>query len=225
VPVLLIRTFCGVCAVNAGAGVAPGTTSVAQDAYPREVDPVLVGIIGSLSGVIIGILGQYTAGSRSRRWQIEDREHTQSAERAAAAHHRARQAAEGIISAIVDNPLWLSRSDDAEYHERMQRIALEIMREVVHLPGNELRSRLIRTCTMLEMSAIGIEISGRNRPEVSHIVSRECRQWLGTWLRAEELPELHESWKALNSGLPAALDEFRSRQEAQGRRIPPISLD
>lgn len=186
----------------------------------------MIGIVGSLLGVILGTAGQYLSTNRSRRWQVADREYAESIARFTDRHRRAREAAEAILAAfLVDNPLWISQSTDDDYSQNMRAIASAIGRESLHLPDTQLRSRLTQTQVMLELSSNLINIRGYGMRAVWHTVLNDCRLSLGAWLRDDAVPQPAGRWNELNAGLTEAIIQWRARQENLGHNLAPMDAE
>jgi hypothetical protein len=180
------------------------------------------GAIG-LVGEAIGRMGARRQAAQQRREVIEDEERRRIRELADEERRlkiqRSMMAANEILEAFLANPVRIESEDD-EARVAAIRIYAVLYARNVNIDEGQLRRRLDLAVDILDLAAESA-LHGYSLAEAVFIVRSNCYEWIGAYLRREDLPAPDDDWHVLCGVLKEAITEWHEELEKRGRNVHP----
>jgi hypothetical protein len=183
-------------------------------------------IIAACTGAAIGLIGEWTGRSTSRRQEErahlrsrEDAERTRQAEKLAERERVLRdnelRAAERIVTAFQEHSVGPLKPPDTEDLTKVKALLIVIGYNHLYFRSQELRQRLYRASFVLDV--LGADVPpGFDRPSLIWIIRSNVLAWLGALSRDEDLPAITQEWENLINVMHERLPALKERLRGKG---------
>ncbi|MFI8293021.1 hypothetical protein ACIGBL_28160 [Streptomyces sp. NPDC085614] len=138
---------------------------------------------------------------------------------------RERQAVENILSAYLENPIWLVDQPNDEAALSITRICRVLGFEQSFILNEDLRQRVAEICYFLDLATVG-DVAGYSPAEVGFLARSETRMIMGAWARGKALPDSIEGWREIRLSRAQTEALWQQKLHDAGLRVvvPPISI-